>query len=291
MKTKVWFITGASRGFGFEIAKAALANGDKVVATVRSQPEKLSGTLKHDNLLVVTLDVTSETHVQAAVQKAIAHFGRIDILVNNAGFGLLGAVEEASDKEVRESFETNVFGLLNVTRGVLPHMRSQRSGHIINLSSVVGLTSPPGWGIYAATKFAVEGINEGLAAELKPLGISVTAVEPGFFRTNFLDGSSLSTTRQVIDDYKETAGYMRSAATQLNYNQPGDPVKLAAAILTLADSSNPPVHLPLGNDTLHYFKQKMDNLNQELLAWNDLSRSTDFNDSQAGNQSQSSTNE
>lgn len=275
MKTKVWFITGASRGFGFEIAKAALANGDKVVATVRSQPEKLASELNNDNLYVLLLDVTSEAQVQHAVQKAAIHFGRIDVLVNNAGFGLLGAIEEASDQEVRSSFETNVFGLLHVTRTALPYLRSQRSGHIINLSSVVGLTSTSGWGIYAATKFAVEGITEALAAELKPLGVSVTAVEPGFFRTNFLDGSSLANTQKVIEDYKDTAGYMRAASSQLNYNQPGDPIKLAAAIIKLASSSNPPVHLPLGNDTLFYFNQKMEKLNKEIMEWREVTTGTD----------------
>lgn len=275
MKTKIWFITGASRGFGFEIAKAALANGDKVVATVRSQPEKLLRTLNNSNLHVVTLDVTNEVQAKQAAQQAIDHFGRIDVLVNNAGFGLLGAVEEASDSEVRQSFDTNVFGLLNVTRAVLPFLRAQRSGHIINLSSVVGLTATSGWGLYAATKFAVEGINEALAAELKPLGIHVTAVEPGFFRTNFLDGSSLNAAQTVIEDYRETAGQMRAFASQINYKQPGDPVKLAAAILKLAASLNPPVHLPLGNDTLYYFHQKMEQLNQEIKDWQPVVTSTD----------------
>ncbi|SEW27795.1 NADP-dependent 3-hydroxy acid dehydrogenase YdfG [Chitinophaga sp. YR573] len=276
MKTKVWFITGASRGFGLEIAKAALANGDKVVATVRSQPEKLSGEISNDNLHVVTLDVTNEEEAKHAVKQAIDHFGRIDVLVNNAGFGLLGAVEEASDSEVRHSFDTNVFGLLNVTRAVLPYFRSQRSGHLINLSSVVGLTSTAGWGLYASTKFAVEGINEALAAELKPLGIHVTAVEPGFFRTNFLDGSSLTAAKTVIEDYSGTSGQMRAFASQINYKQPGDPVKLAAAIMKLAASSNPPVHLPLGNDTLLYFNQKMDMLNKEMQEWHGVITSTDY---------------
>jgi NAD(P)-dependent dehydrogenase (short-subunit alcohol dehydrogenase family) len=275
MKTKIWFITGASRGFGFEIAKAALANGDKVVATVRSQPEKLLSTLNNKELRVVTLDVSNEVQAKQAAQQAIDHFGRIDVLVNNAGFGLLGAVEEASDSEVRQSFDTNVFGLLNVTRAVLPYLRAQRSGHIINLSSVVGLTATSGWGLYAATKFAVEGINEALAAELKPLGIHVTAVEPGFFRTNFLDGSSLNAAQRVIEDYRETAGQMRAFASQINYKQPGDPVKLAAAILKVAASLNPPVHLPLGNDTLHYFQQKMEQLNQEIQEWHPVVTSTD----------------
>jgi NAD(P)-dependent dehydrogenase (short-subunit alcohol dehydrogenase family) len=280
MKNKVWFITGASRGFGLEIAKAALANGDKVVATVRKQPEMLLNELRNDNLHVVTLDVTDEAQATQAAKQAIEHFGRIDVLVNNAGFGLLGAVEEASDSEVRHSFDTNVFGLLNVTRSVLPYFRSQRSGHLINLSSVVGLTSTAGWGLYASTKFAVEGITEALAAELKPLGVHVTAVEPGFFRTNFLDGSSLTAAKSVIEDYAETSGQMRAFASQINYKQPGDPVKLAAAIMKLAASSNPPTHLPLGNDTLLYFNQKMETLNKKIQEWHDAITSTDYDDAQ-----------
>lgn len=285
MKSKVWFITGASRGFGLQITKMALANGDKVVATVRSQLGELAikigaENFDHENLMEVVLDVTDETQAKEAVKKAIQHFGRIDVLVNNAGFGLLGAIEEATDEEVRRSFDTNVFGLLNVTRAVLPQLRLQRSGHIINLSSVVGLTSTAGWGLYAASKFAVEGINEALAAELQPLGIHVTAVEPGFFRTNFLDGSSLATAKNVIDDYQSTSGQMRAFSSSINYRQPGDPAKLAAAILKLVDSSNPPVHLPLGKDTLFYFNQKMEKLNKEIEDWQEIITSTDHDDVQ-----------
>ncbi|PSL23361.1 oxidoreductase [Chitinophaga ginsengisoli] len=278
MKTKVWFITGASRGFGLEIAKAALANGDKVVATVRSQPEKLQRVLNNDNLYVVLLDVTNEDQARQAARQAVERFGRIDVLVNNAGFGLLGAVEEASDEEVRQSFDTNVFGLLHVTRAILPYFRAQHSGHVINLSSVVGLTATAGWGLYAATKFAVEGINEALAVELKPLGIHVTAVEPGFFRTNFLDGSSLTAAKAVIADYQDTAGQMRAFASQISYKQPGDPVKLANAVMSLAASPKPPVHLPLGNDTLNYFNQKMEQFNQEIEEWRSVTTSTDHED-------------
>ncbi|WPU99124.1 oxidoreductase [Mucilaginibacter sp. cycad4] len=280
MKSKVWFITGASRGFGFEIAKAALAIGDKVVATVRSQPEKLANELNSENLYVIVLDVTKEEQAKQAANQAVTHFGKVDILVNNAGFGLLGAVEEATDSEARTSFETNVFGLLNVTRAFLPLFREQRSGHVINMSSVVGLTSTGGWGLYSGTKFAVEGINEALAHELKPLGVFSTAVEPGFFRTNFLDGSSLQSARTVIEDYADTAGQMRGVASFLNYRQPGDPAKLAQAILKLAASPNPPVHLPLGRDSLNYVNQKLDNLQKEITEWNDVILSTDHDDVQ-----------
>jgi NAD(P)-dependent dehydrogenase (short-subunit alcohol dehydrogenase family) len=280
MKSKVWFITGASRGFGLEIAKAALASGDKVVGTVRTQPEKLTDEINNENFYAVTLDVTDENQSKAAVKLALDHFGHLDVLVNNAGYGLLGAVEEGSDSEIRKSFDTNVFGLLNVTRAVLPHFRSQGSGHIINLSSVVGLTSPAGFGLYAASKFAVEGITEALAAELKPLNIFASAVEPGFFRTNFLDGSSLAAAENVIDDYAGTSGQMRQYASHLNYKQPGDPAKLAQAILKLASSQMPPVHLPLGNDTLMYLNQKLQSFQNEIQEWNEVSISTDHDDVQ-----------
>lgn len=275
---KVWFITGASRGFGLEITKAALASGDKVVGTVRSQPEKLAAALDHPNFQAVILDVTNEAQAIEAASKTIELFGRIDVLVNNAGFGLLSAVEEGTDKEVRHMYDTNVFGLLHVTRAFLPYMRQQKSGHIINITSVGGLASPAGWGLYSSTKFAVEGINEALADELRPLGIFSTAVEPGYFRTNFLDGTSLTSAAKVIADYSETSGKMRDIVPQVSYNQPGDPVKLAQAILKLAAAKNPPVHLPLGKDTLFYFNQKMEKFNAEIEEWREIITSTDHDD-------------
>ncbi|HEY9826655.1 MAG TPA: SDR family oxidoreductase, partial [Stenomitos sp.] len=173
MKTqKVWFITGASRGFGLEIARAALASGDHVVATVRSKPEQLATALhNHPDLYVVQMDITQEDQVQAAVKQGVARFERIDVLVNNAGFGMVTAIEEASDTEVRNLYETNVFGLLNVTRAVLPYLRQQTSGHIINISSLFSYDAVPGWGLYGSTKFAIEGLSKGLAVELAPLGI------------------------------------------------------------------------------------------------------------------------
>ncbi|HTI90746.1 MAG TPA: oxidoreductase [Puia sp.] len=276
---KVWVITGASRGFGFEIAKAALAKGDKVVATVRSKPAQLAAQLGNDpNLLVTILDVTNEDQAKTVATAAIGKFGRIDVLVNNAGFGILSAVEEGTDAEVRRNYDTNVFGLLNVCRAVLPHMRKVRSGHVINLSSVGGLTGVPGWGLYGSTKFAVEGITEAMAAELAPLGIFATTVEPGFFRTDFLDASSLDRTSNVISDYAATVGNMRDFASQANHKQPGSAVKLAQAILKLAHSQQPPVHLPLGKDTLKFFGEKMDKFNAEIKEWNEVITSTDHED-------------
>jgi NAD(P)-dependent dehydrogenase (short-subunit alcohol dehydrogenase family) len=228
---RVWFITGASRGFGTLIAQEALAAGDAVVATARDPSTVTARLGSHERLLAARLDVTSETEAHEAVGLAVRKFGRIDILVNNAGYGLLGAIEEASAKETEKLFGTNVFGLLGVTRAVLPHMRRQRSGHIINLSSVGGYTGYPGWGVYGATKFAVEGISEALAAEVAPLGIHVTVVEPGFFRTDFLDETSLARTAQQIDDYRDTVGNTRAHAADANHGQRGDPRKLAKALM------------------------------------------------------------
>jgi NAD(P)-dependent dehydrogenase (short-subunit alcohol dehydrogenase family) len=208
----------------------------------------------------------------------VDRFGSIDVLANNAGFGLLGGVEEISDHEARRVYETNVFGLLKVTRAVLPHMRRQRSGHVINFSSVGGLTGSAGWGIYCSTKFAVEGVTEALAKELAPLGIFATTVEPGYFRTNFLDGASLLRAEKVIADYAETAGAMREIATKVSYHQPGDPVKLASAIVRLAASPKPPVHLPLGTDTLKYYREKTEAFNKEIAEWHDVITSTDHDD-------------
>lgn len=280
MKTqKTWFITGASRGFGLEITKAVLAAGDKVVATVRSGLNELATRLEnHPNLLVLPLDITNEQQAATAAQNAVEHFGRIDVLVNNAGYGLLSAVEEASAEEVQRNFEVNVFGVLNVIRQILPYLRKQRSGHIINISSVGGLGAYTGWGVYGSTKFAVEGLTEALAMELAPLGIHATVVAPGFFRTNFLDQSSLVRSANVIEDYQETVGNMREFATKVNYQQPGDPLKLAQAFIKLADAENPPVHLPLGNDTLKRFREKTAAFEKDIENWQETITGTDHDD-------------
>ncbi|NOU70854.1 SDR family NAD(P)-dependent oxidoreductase [Paenibacillus sp. LMG 31458] len=276
---KVWFITGASRGFGLEITKAALAEGNKVVATVRSKPEQLAAQLENnENLLVTVLDITDEAQALDAAKQATDKFGRIDVLVNNAGYGLLSAVEEASNEEVKQNFDANVFGLLNVTRAILPYMRKQRSGHVINISSVGGLNGFVGWGIYGSTKFAVEGITESMALELAPLGIYATVVAPGFFRTEFLDPTSLIRTAHVIDDYAGTVGEMRSFATQVNKKQPGDPKKLAQAIIKLANAEKPPVHLPLGNDTLDMYREKTAKFEKDIEDWYDIITGTDHDD-------------
>lgn len=275
---KVWLITGAARGLGLEIAKAVLAAGDKVIATVRSNPEKLTAELNGKNLLVITVDVVNEPRVKEAVAEAVAAFGKLDVLVNNAGFGLLSGVEEGSDLEVRKMYDTNVFGSLNMIRAVAPYFRLQKSGHIINISSVGGLVGSPGWGLYNSTKFAVEGFSEALYKELKPLNIHVTVVEPGYFRTNFLDGSSLNKSENSLADYADTVGKMRSRVTEINYKQPGDPRKLALALIKLVAADNPPLHLPMGQDTLAAYQSKTDAFQKEIEEWYDTIVSTDHAD-------------
>jgi len=278
MAQKVWMITRASRGFGAEMSKAVLASGDKLVATARNTRslEHLRTPDTEANLFAVALDVTDEPQVRDAVQAALNHFGRIDVLVNNAGYGLMGAIEGSSAAEVERIYRTNVFGLLNVTRAVLPGMRKQRAGHIINFSSLGGYSSGPGFGVYCSTKFAVEGISEALYGEMAPLGIHVTVVEPGYFRTDFLDTSSLVETAERISDYAATVGKVREFAAAHNHQQPGDPAKLGRAIVRLANADEPPLRLPLGTDTLNRIAEKNAFVQAETEKWRALASSTDF---------------
>jgi NAD(P)-dependent dehydrogenase (short-subunit alcohol dehydrogenase family) len=274
---RIWFITGASRGFGALITREALAAGDGVVATARNPQHVTDAIGSHPNLLVAKLDVTNESQAKEATLAAVERFGKIDILVNNAGYGLLGAVEEATPDEVQNMFATNVFGLLKVTQAVLPQMRKQRSGHILNISSIGGYQGYPGWGAYCSTKFAVEGLSESLATELEPFGIKVTVVEPGFFRTDFLHDNSLAVSPASIPDYEGTpAGNMRGFAASANHAQPGDPAKFASGILQLVASSNPPLRMPFGSDTVSVLETKNAFVAKELDAWRELALSTDF---------------
>lgn len=273
---KIWFITGASRGFGALVTERALARGDAVVATARKAEAIATRFGDHPNLLGLPLDVTDEAQAIAAAKAAIDRFGRIDVLFNNAGFGVMGAVEETGAAEVEAVYRTNVFGLLNVTRAILPHMRSARSGRILNVSSIGGYRGAAGFGVYSSTKFAVEGLSEALHDELAPLGIHVTVVEPGYFRTDFLDGSSLSVSPAVIADYDDTAGKVRTVAAGLSHNQPGDPARLAQVLVEFADASNPPVRLPLGSDTVAAIEAKHEADGAILREWRSVSVSTDF---------------
>lgn len=273
---RVWMITGASRGIGAKITAAALANGDAVIATARDPQVVITQFGSTPALLATKLDVTDETQIATAVQEAMTKFGRIDVLVNNAGYGMVGAVEEASAAEVKKIYETNVFGVLNVIRAVLPSMRKQRSGHLINISSLGGYRAAVGFGVYCSTKFAIEGLTEALYNELAPLGIHATVIEPGYFRTDFLDATSLSPSTRSIDDYAATAGLIRSHAKTISHQQPGDPEKLAQAIVKLVESKKPPLRLPLGTDALKCIEEKHAFVNQELQLWRDLTVSTDF---------------
>ena len=273
----VWFITGASRGFGLEIAREALSRGHQVVATAR-HPHSVLAALPDagDQLLAVELDVHEPAQITAAVDAAVARFGRIDALVNNAGRGLVGAVEETSDAEARAAFDVNVFGLLDVTRAVLPHMRSQRSGLIVNLSSVGGFVAWPGWGVYCATKFAVEGLSEALGHELAPLGIKVTALEPGPFRTDFLDGTSLHMAATQIDDYTATGGSARTWAADNNQAQDGDPRKAATIIVDLAGRDDLPARIQLGANAINDVAQKIEVTARDQQRWKEIGLSADF---------------
>ncbi|WP_342247252.1 oxidoreductase [Pseudomonas sp. OTU5201] len=273
---RTWFITGASRGLGALIAAKALEVGDAVIATARKPEDVVARLGDHPNLLAVRLDVTRESEAHEAVAEGIKRFGRIDVLLNNAGYGILGAVEETSAQEVERIYATNVFGLLNVTRAVLPHMRRQRSGHVLNISSLGGYQAYYGWGVYGSTKFAVEGISEALHQELAPLGVKVTVVEPGFFRTDFLDDQSLVKTALELPDYDETVGAMRRFAEGANHAQPGDPSKFAGAVLNLVNAANPPQRLPLGSDALARISEKHSLVEGEVAVWKDLAMSTDF---------------
>jgi NAD(P)-dependent dehydrogenase (short-subunit alcohol dehydrogenase family) len=276
MSSKVWFITGASRGIGAKIATAALEQGDQVVATARNVQDIIHQFGKNDALLPTRLDVTNEQEAVVSAQDAIERFGHIDVLVNNAGYGLVGAVEEASSAEIQRIYDTNVFGLLNVTRAVLPSMRQQHAGHVINISSVGGYRASAGYGIYCSTKFAVEAITEALYYELAPLAIQATVVEPGYFRTDFLDPSSIVEAKKRIADYDETAGKTRERAHAINYQQPGDPEKLAHALIKVVESSNAPLRIQFGSDAVQAIEDKHTFVQQELNTWRELSTSTDF---------------
>jgi NAD(P)-dependent dehydrogenase (short-subunit alcohol dehydrogenase family) len=273
---RVWVITGASRGFGRELVRAALARGDCVVATSR-EPEKVAADFDdaRDRLVAMPMDLRDFAQIVAVVDSAVGRFGRIDVLVNNAGHGLIGAVEEATDAEITNVFETNVFGLVRVTRAVLPHMRGRRSGCIVNLSSIGGLVGLPGFGIYNATKFAVEGLSEALSKEIGPLGIRVMIVEPGPFRTDFL-GGSLAVTGRVLPDYAHTAGETRAAAEKRNGAQPGDPVRAAEAIIHAVVGEKTPLHLVLGEAAYRMATEKLDLLRGDMEKWKELGLSTDY---------------
>lgn len=275
---KVWFVTGTSKGLGLSLVKQLLAAGYQVAATSRSIAD-LDTAIGQGNTLLLPLavDLVNEDSVKSAIAQTIATFGRIDVVVNNAGYGLTGGLEELTDAEARANFDVNVFGSLNVIRNVLPQLRQQNSGHIINVASIGGFTGLfPGFGIYCATKFAVHGFTESLSEEVKAFGIHATVVSPGYFRTNFLNPDSLSIPKHPIAAYEAVRQSQDMHQNSINGNQPNDPEKGVAAIIAIAESEHPPLHLFLGQDAYDLSLAKIDMVKADLEQWKDVTTSTGF---------------
>ncbi|AKJ29071.1 short-chain dehydrogenase [Caldimonas brevitalea] len=274
--SKVWFITGAGRGIGARIAQAALAVGDRVVATGRHVDQLSEAYAAYgERVLCLPLDVAREQDAASAVEVAQSRFGAIDVLVNNAGYGQLGLFEEVASAEVERQFQTNVFGLMHVTRAVLPVMRKQRRGHIMSLSSVGGFMGFEASSIYCAAKFAVEGFSESLALEVAPFNIKVTVIEPGFFRTDFLDQRSVQYGTRKVAEYAEVSNHSRSTYEDYNHQQPGDPVKLGRVVVELAAMPEPPLHFLAGTDALGYASGAFERRRKEMDQHAQLSVTTD----------------
>jgi NAD(P)-dependent dehydrogenase (short-subunit alcohol dehydrogenase family) len=275
MTAKTWFITGASSGFGRAFAEHAVARGHNVVATARQIAALQDiAAAAPDRVLALALDVTQGPEAQAAIDAAIGRFGRIDVLINNAGYGVVGAFEETSESELRAIMETNFFGAMNVTRAALPILRAQKSGAIVNISSLGGQLSFAGFSAYSATKFAIEGISEALAQEMAPFGVKVLIVEPGQFRTNLASASMRH--MPVIDAYRDIVGGTREFAHTMHGTQDGDPRKAGAAIETALDAPNTPLRLQLGADAVDAVKAHSETLLRDLAAWEGLARNTAF---------------
>lgn len=279
--TPVWFITGCSTGFGRELAKLILDRGWKAVVTARNVDQVNDLTEEHpDTALALSLDVTKKEQVTAAIAKAEETFGRIDVLVNNAGYGYFTSIEEGEEEKIRAQFDTNFFGLVNMIQAVLPGMRKQKSGHIINFSSIGGLVGFTATGFYHATKFAVEGLSESLSKEVGPLGIKVLLVEPGPFRTDWA-GRSTSRTEVQIDDYKTSVGDRMAASLQGSGKQKGDPIRGSEAIIKAVESDAPHLRLLLGEMAYKLANEKAEALKENFSAWKDLSFSADFPEEEA----------
>ena len=281
-KNRVWFITGSSTGFGRELAAQVLERGEKVVATARNikDVEDLVGKYP-ETARAVKLDVTKADEIKSSVEKAVGEFGKIDVLVNNAGYGLGGGIEEPSEDQIRKQFETNVFGVIRMMREVLPIMREQKSGHILNLSSIGGFRSGPSVGYYTATKFALEALSEALSKEVEHLGIKVTLIEPGGFRTDFA-GRSFEQPENRIVDY-ETSERIDNIG-DYDGKQDGDPVKAVAAMIKVVETENPPLRLPLGADAVKGMEEKMEQVKQNIDEWREVAVNTAVEETQkAGN--------
>ncbi|MBB3019720.1 NAD(P)-dependent dehydrogenase (short-subunit alcohol dehydrogenase family) [Microvirga lupini] len=272
----VWFITGCSTGFGRELAQIVLRRGWRAVVTARDVGRVQDLTQGNErNALALSLDVTKPDQIAAAVKAAEERFGSIDVLVNNAGYGYQSSIEEGDDAEIRAQFETNVFGLAAMTRAVLPGMRARRRGHIVNISSQAGFIGFEGSGYYAATKHAVEGLSDSLSREVAPLGIRVTCVEPGPFRTDWA-GRSLQQRRPTIADYQNTVGARLDATANYSGKQPGDPVRAVEAIVKAVEAESPPKHLVLGSIALEGVKNKLKETLAEIDTWAETSRNADY---------------
>jgi len=274
--SKVWFITGCSTGFGRELAKHVLESGHKAVVASRKTDDVKDIVADYPHTAIaVQLDVTKADEIKSSLEQAKAKFGQIDVLVNNAGIGYFGAIEESEDDEVRRMFEINFWGLAEMTKAVLPGMRAQRSGNIVNIASIGGLVGFPGVGFYNATKFAVDGYSDALSKELAPLGIKVTVVCPSGFRTDWA-GRSANNSQIIIDDYKDTAEANKNTLRGYSGKQAGDPVRAAIAIVKAVEAENPPLHLLLGVNALKGARNKLEVLKKDFDAWEDTTTGADF---------------
>jgi NAD(P)-dependent dehydrogenase (short-subunit alcohol dehydrogenase family) len=275
-KDAVWLITGCSKGLGRALAEQVLAAGYRAVVTAR-RPSDIAdlAAMHHETALAVALDITDRGQIASAVAAAEAHFGAIDVLVNNAGYGYLAAIEEGEDADVQALFATDLFGPVDLIKAVLPGMRGRRRGHVVNVSSIGGLVTYPGVGYYHMAKFALEAMSDTLAKEVGPLGIGVTAVAPGAFRTDFRGPDSVKQSATVIGDYAATAGTARANTQAGHRKQVGDPVRGARAIMAAVEAEQPPVHLLIGGDALDQWRTRLDGWRQETDAWEAVTRSTD----------------
>ncbi|GGB02830.1 short-chain dehydrogenase/reductase [Brucella endophytica] len=269
-----WFITGISRGFGLELTKAALARGDTVIGTVRDGAPEIGA--DSGRLHVLKADLAEKDAAERVVREAFGIAGKIDIIVNNAGYGLLGALETSTDEEMERLFAVDVFAPVRIIRAALPHLRQQGSGHIVNITSIAGRAPGPGYALYASVKFALEGLSTALAQELQPLGIKVTAVAPGAFRTDFLSSHSIRWAAPEDSAYAQTVGATSARFATSDGKQPGDPVRAAQAIIKAVTAPEPPVHLLLGSDAVRRAREKLDAVIEEMDAWDEVSRGTDF---------------
>lgn len=275
--SKVWFVTGASKGLGLSLVKKLLDENFQVAATSRNAEALIEAVGENENFLPLEMDLLSEKSVRESINKTLETFGKIDVVVNNAGYGQIGTLEELTDAESRRNFDVNVFGVLNVIRGAMPHLRARRSGHIFNISSIGGYAANfPGWGIYCATKFAVAALTQSLSAEAKEFGVHATVVYPGTFRTNFLTSGSIGEPENPIAEYTEARKSQSLFTNEINGNQLGSPEKAAEALIQIAAAENPPLHLFLGSDAFNVANLTIADVQKDLENWKDVSTSTDL---------------